>query len=72
MMTHPHMSTTVVGIVLVVVALGFYGLIVLYGAWIDGKRQRIRKKGQHPVTESMGEVHAREDQEQNDGSRRNG
>jgi hypothetical protein len=71
-MMHPHMSATLVGIVLVIVALGFYGLIVLYGAWIDGKRQRIRKRGQHPVTESRGEVHAREDQEQDDGSRRNG
>ena len=76
-MTQPHLSTTVVGIVLVVVALGFYGLIVLYGAWIDekridGKRQRIRKKGRHPVTDETGEVHAREGQEQNDGSRRNG
>ncbi len=70
-MTHPHMSTTVVGIVLVVVALGFYGLIVLYGAWIDGKRQRVRDKGKHPVTEQDGEVHAREDEER-DGSRRNG
>ena len=46
-MTHAHISTTVVGIVLVVVALGFYGLIVLYGAWIDGKRQRVRNKGKH-------------------------
>jgi hypothetical protein len=69
-MTHPHMSTTVVGIVLVVVAVGFYGLIVLYGAWIDGKRQRVRDKGKHPVTEGSGEVHAREDER--DGSRRNG
>jgi hypothetical protein len=69
-MTHPHMSTTVVGIVLVVVAVGFYGLIVLYGAWIDGKRQRVRDKGKHPVTEGSGEVHAREDE--TDGSRRNG
>jgi hypothetical protein len=64
------MSTTVVGIVLVVVAVGFYGLIVLYGAWIDGKRQRVRDKGKHPVTEGSGEVHAREDER--DGSRRNG
>jgi hypothetical protein len=69
-MMHPRMSTTVVGIVLVVVALGFYGLIVLYGAWIDGRRQRVRDKGKHPVTESTGEVHAREDER--DGSRRNG
>jgi hypothetical protein len=64
------MSTTVVGIVLVVVAVGFYGLIVLYGAWIDGKRQRVRDKGNHPVTEGSGKVHAREDER--DGSRRNG
>ncbi len=55
------MSTTVVGIVLVVVALGFYGLIVLYGAWIDGKRQRVREKGKHPVTTAEGDVKARED-----------
>lgn len=60
-MTHPHFSTTVVGIVLVVVALGFYGLIVLYGAWIDGKRERVRDKGKHPVTTGEGDVKARED-----------
>ncbi len=66
-MTQTHMSTTVVGIVLVVVALGFYGLIVLYGAWIDGKRQRVRNKGKHPVTERTGEVHAREDEERRNG-----
>jgi hypothetical protein len=57
------MSTTVIGIVLVVVALGFYGLIVLYGAWIDGKRQSIRKKGKHPVTTTGGKVKAREDED---------
>ncbi len=66
-MNQPHMSTTVVGIVLVVVALGFYGSIVLYGAWIDGKRQRVRNKGKHPVTEGTGEVHAREDEERRNG-----
>jgi hypothetical protein len=42
---------------------------VLYGARIDGKRQKIRKKGQHPVTESTGEVHARE-QEHTNGNQR--
>jgi len=66
-MNHPRFSTTVVGIVLVVVALGFYGLVVLYGAWIDGRRQRIRNKGKHPVTEGTGEVHAREDEERRNG-----
>lgn len=74
-MAHPPMSTTVVGIVLVVVAGLFYAAFVLYGAWIDGKRQKIRKKGQHPVTESTGEVHAREqereqNQESTDGNHR--
>jgi hypothetical protein len=74
-MAHPRLNTTVVGIVLAVVALGFYGLIVLYGAWIDGKRQRVRDKGKHPVTDGSGEVHAREDeevQEHRNGSRRDG
>jgi hypothetical protein len=63
-MNHPRFSTTVVGIVLVVVALGFYGSIVLYGAWIDGRRQKVRDKGKHPVTEGTGEVHAREDDDE--------
>jgi hypothetical protein len=62
-MTHPHWSTTVVGIVLAVVALGFYGLIVLYGAWIDGRRQKVRDKGKHPVTTGEGRVEAREDED---------
>jgi hypothetical protein len=62
--TQPHMSTTIVGIVLLVVALGFYGLIVLYGAWIDGKRQRVRKQGKHPVTTTDGNVRAREDEDE--------
>lgn len=66
-MNHPRFSTTVVGIVLVVVALGFYGMVVLYGAWIDERRQRIRNKGKHPVTEGTGEVHAREDEERRNG-----
>ena len=63
-MAHPRLSTTVVGIVLVVVALGFYGLIVLYGAWVDGKRQRVRDKGKHPVTTGEGKVEAREDEDE--------
>jgi hypothetical protein len=63
-MNHPRFSTTVVGIVLVIVALGFYGLVVLYGAWIDGRRQKIRDKGKHPVTEKTGEVKAREDEDE--------
>jgi hypothetical protein len=64
-MTHPHMSTTAVGIVLAVVAFGFYGLIVLYGAWIDGKRQKVRgmrEAGEHRAT-VKGRVKAREDED---------
>ncbi len=53
------MSFTTVGIVLTVVAAFFYGAFVLYGAWIDGRRQKIRDRGMRPVTESTGEVHAR-------------
>jgi hypothetical protein len=63
-MTHPHLSTTAIAIVLAVVAGLFYASFVLYGAWIDGKRQKIRNKGRHPVTESTGEVHAAEDEKQ--------
>ena len=66
-MNHPRFSATVVGIVLVVVALGFYVVGVLYGGWIDGRRQKIRNKGKHPVTEGPGEVHAREDEERRNG-----
>ena len=45
------------------VALAFYGLIFLYGAWIDGKRQKVRDKGKHPVTTTEGDVEAREDKD---------
>ena len=43
-MTQVHMSQTTVGIVLVVVAAGFYGLVKLYGARMDGERQKVRDK----------------------------
>ena len=66
-MTHPHLSSTAIGIVLAVVAILFYGLFVLYGAWIDGKRQRIREKGQHPVTDGTGGVHAIEREQAENG-----
>jgi len=60
--THPHWSSTVIGIVLAVVALLFYAAVVLYGAWVDGRRQKIREKGKHPVTTADGRVEAREDE----------
>ena len=63
-MRHPHLSTTVVGIVLAVVALGFWRLIVLYGAWIEGKRQTVHKHGGHPMTTPTGDV---VDEDENNG-----
>jgi hypothetical protein len=62
-MTQPRFSTTALGIILVVVAALMYGAFVLYGAWIDGKRQKLRDKGKHPVTDSHGRVEAREDED---------
>ena len=44
-MTQPHMSTTAVGIVLVAVAVGFYGLVKLYGARMDGEGKVKAREG---------------------------
>ena len=57
-----RMSTTVVGIVLAAVAALFFGAFVLYGAWIDGRRQKVREQGKHPVTEADGSVRTREEE----------
>ena len=46
-----------------------YGGFILYGAWIDGRRQDVRKKGLHPVTDATGEVHAREEEKHNGSNR---
>ncbi len=64
-----YMSTTLLTILLAVGAGVLYGAFVLYGAWIDGRRQAVRNKGLHPVTDATGGVHARE-QEKQDGSNR--
>ncbi|MBE7159118.1 MAG: hypothetical protein INR62_11935 [Rhodospirillales bacterium] len=55
------MSYTTVAIILTLVAVLFYGAFVLYGTWIDGRRQAMREKGLHPTTDSSGHVHAREE-----------
>jgi hypothetical protein len=52
----------VIGIVLAALATVFYGAFVLYGAWIDGRRQALRDKGLHPVTTPESQVEAREDE----------
>lgn len=65
-----HMSTTLLSILLTVAAGIFYGCFVLYGAWIDGRRQKVREMGLHPVTDDTGAVHAREEEKQNGSNRR--
>jgi len=62
-------SLTFVSIALVVGAGVCYLAFVLYGAKMDGDREEVRKKGRHPVTETDGEVHAREEENGN-GSKR--
>jgi hypothetical protein len=69
-MSHLHLGTTALSIVLTVGAILGYGAFVLYGAWIDGRRQSVRNKGKHPVTDANGEVHAREEENGNGSKRR--
>ncbi len=40
-----------------------FAAFVLYGAWIDGKRQKIRNKGLHPVTTEHADVEAKEQED---------
>jgi len=57
-----RLSTTALAILLIAGAAVCYGAFVLYGAWIDGKRQDVRKRGGHPVTEENGHVHDADDE----------
>ncbi len=63
------MSTTLLSILLTVGAAGAYGAFALYGAWIDGRRQNVRERGLHPVTNASGAVHAREEEKQHGSNR---
>ena len=64
------MSYSTIAIILTLVAALFYGAFVLYGTWIDGRRQALREKGLHPTTDETGQVHAREEEEDDNGSYR--
>lgn len=57
-----HISLTVLSVALTAAAIVCYGAFVSYGAWIDGRRQAVRKQGKHPVTDATGAVHAREEE----------
>jgi hypothetical protein len=58
---------TILGIVITALVIVAYAGFVLFGAWIDGRRQAVRERGEHPVTNSAGNVEARESHERNDG-----
>lgn len=68
------MSMTALTVVLTVAGILLYGAVVLYGAWIDGRRQAMREKGLHPVTDESGAVHGlrslESEEESKDGSER--
>ena len=70
MLPTQHLSLTALTILLTVGGALSYGAFVLYGTYIDGRRQDIRKKGLHPVTDPDGTVHAREQEEEDNGSNR--
>ena len=55
---------TTFGIVITLLAAVLFGAFVLLGAWIDGRRQKILERGQHPVTTPDGNVVAQEAQHQ--------
>ena len=51
---------SILAIALSITAAAIFVTVVLLGAWIDGRRQAVRKKGLHPVTTPEGQVEARE------------
>ena len=58
---------TIFGIAITVVVIAAYGAFVLLGAWIDGRRQAVRDRGQHPVTNSVSNVESREQETRKNG-----
>lgn len=57
-----RLSMNALVIALTIGAAVCFGAFALYGAWIDGRRQKVREQGKHPVTEPDGTVEAREDE----------
>ena len=55
---------TTFGLVLTVLSVAFFTALVLVGAWIDGRRQKLLESGKHPITTPSGEVIAAESQKQ--------
>jgi len=55
-------SDAILGIVGMILVLCLFVGSILLGAWIDGRRQKLRNQGLHPVTTEDGEVKARDRQ----------
>lgn len=53
---------TPLAIALSIVGAVLLAAFVLLGAWIDGRRQRLRERGLHPTTTDDGSVVAQESQ----------
>ena len=58
-----RLSMTAVSLGLVLGAVVCYVAFVLYGAWIDGKREDVRRSGGHPTTGERGDVRDADDDE---------
>lgn len=54
---------TTLGIAITVLAVLLFGAFILFGAWIDGQRQKLVEAGKHPVTTNEVQVAAEEDLE---------
>ena len=54
---------TTFGMVLTIISVAFFTALILLGAWIDGRRQKLLEAGKHPVTTPSGDVVAAESQE---------
>ncbi len=54
---------TTFGIAITIVSVAFFTALVLVGAWIDGRRQKLLEAGKHPVTTATGDVVSQESQE---------
>ena len=54
---------TNLGILITILSAFFFTAVVLFGAWIDGRRQKLLEAGKHPITTPSGDVMSRESQE---------
>lgn len=64
------LSTNLLMLGLSLGAVVCFGAFVLYGAWIDGRREKLREQGFHPTTGRTGSVHTTEEESRSDGDER--